>query len=102
MNAGRNAILATTADAVIICGGGAGSLSEIAMAWGYQRLVIALSESGGTAAEYGGERMDCRIRYENIPEDRVFAASTPAAAIEILLCNLNRYVKRNSISTKKL
>jgi hypothetical protein len=65
----RNVIISNS-DAVIAIGGGSGSLSEIAMAWAQGRLIIGYRVEGwsGTIAD---TRIDSRIRYPNIPEDRV-------------------------------
>lgn len=59
---GRNAILVQSADAVLLCGGGAGTLSEAAMAWQLGKPVVALSRSGGWAAELAGACIDARRR----------------------------------------
>lgn len=45
----RNAITALAGDLVIVIGGGAGTLSEMAFAWIYGRPILALAGSGGWA-----------------------------------------------------
>lgn len=45
----RNAITALAGDLLIVIGGGAGTLSEIAFAWLYGRPIMALAGSGGWA-----------------------------------------------------
>lgn len=57
---GRNTLVVAMADVVVAVAGGAGTLSEIALAWQLQRPVIALVESGGWAAELGGRPLDGR------------------------------------------
>ena len=42
----RNALVVSTADAVVAVGGGSGTLSEIAMAWQLGKPVIALAVGG--------------------------------------------------------
>lgn len=79
---GRNLIVAQ-ADAVIAIGGGAGTLSEVAMAWIHKRLIIGL-RCGGWSEKLAGERLDHRVRYPEIPEDCVFGADT-AKDVERLL-----------------
>ncbi len=45
----RNALTALAGDLVIVIGGGAGTLSEIAFAWIYGRPILAVAGSGGWA-----------------------------------------------------
>lgn len=45
----RNAVTALAGDVVIVIGGGAGTLSEIAFAWMHGRPILTLSGSGGWA-----------------------------------------------------
>jgi uncharacterized protein (TIGR00725 family) len=46
---GRNALTALAGDLVVVIGGGAGTLSEIALAWIHGRPILALAGSGGWA-----------------------------------------------------
>ena len=88
----RNTLVAN-ADAVIAIGGGAGTLSEIAMAWSLYRLVIAFRNVDGWSAELAGRPLDNRERYNNI-DDKVYGVEEPRQAIEIidkLLAVYNRY-----------
>ena len=82
LDVARNMIVGH-ADAVIAIGGGAGTLSEIAVAWMLKRLVLAFKVEGwsGRLAE---PRIDDRIRYKEIPDDRVYGVETPAQAIDAL------------------
>ncbi len=79
----RNALVAN-ADAVIGVGGGAGTMCEYAFAWSLKRLIIAYRTSGGWSSKLAGTRLDDAVRYENIPEDKIYGASTPKIAMEIL------------------
>jgi uncharacterized protein (TIGR00725 family) len=45
----RNAVTALAGDLVIVIGGGAGTLSEIALAWIHGRPILTLAGSGGWA-----------------------------------------------------
>ena len=45
----RNAVTALAGDVVIVIGGGAGTLSEIAFAWMHGRPILTLAGSGGWA-----------------------------------------------------
>ncbi len=91
----RNALVAN-AYAVIGVGGGAGTLCEYAFAWALDRLIIAFENSGGWSEKLANTRMDSDIRYEDIPEDRVYGVTEVADAIKILNENIDRYNKRHS------
>ena len=60
MGSQRNNLVARVADAAIALGGGAGTLSEIALAWHEGRPLGCLTGSGGWAARLAGERLDER------------------------------------------
>lgn len=85
----RNSVVAH-ADAVIAVGGGAGTLSEICLAWVYKRLVIGLKVDGWSG-RLADQPVDDRIRYADQPDDRVFGADTAEQAIAILVERLPRY-----------
>ena len=89
---GRNRVVAQ-ADAVIAVGGGAGTLSELAFAWIHGRLVIGL-RCGGWSERLADERIDERVRYEDLPGDRVYGATTADAALRLLDELLPRYRRR--------
>jgi uncharacterized protein (TIGR00725 family) len=56
----RNAITALAGDLMIVIGGGAGTLSEIAFAWLYGRPIMTLAGSGGWADEAVRHAPDAR------------------------------------------
>ncbi|MDQ2820153.1 MAG: LOG family protein [Pseudomonadota bacterium] len=87
----RNAIVAHSA-AVIAIGGGAGTLSEMALAWTYRRLVIGLL-CGGSSELLAGGRVDERERYPEILDDQVFAADSASQALALLQRWLPAYNK---------
>ena len=66
----RNSIVAH-ADAVSAIGGGAGTMSEICLAWIYKRLIVALRVEGWSG-KIADQRVDERVRYPNEQDDRVF------------------------------
>jgi len=68
----RNAITGIAGDVVLVIGGAAGTLSEIAFAWMYDRPVVALTESGGWAEKLAGQAVDHRR------QDTVVACKTIA------------------------
>lgn len=80
----RNSIVAH-ADAVIAIGGGAGTMSEICLAWIYKRLIVALRVDGWSG-KIADQRVDERVRYPNYPDDTVHGADTSADALRIV-CN---------------
>ena len=87
----RNSIVATTADAVVIVGGGAGTMAEAAAAWTAGRLLVAIAGTGGTADLLAGRRLDSRRRLHGVgayavptDEDVVFAARDAAHALAII------------------
>lgn len=90
---GRNRVVAQS-DAVIAVGGGAGTLSELAFAWIHRRLVIGL-RCGGWSDRLADERIDERVRYPELPEDRVYGASDAVEALELLARLLPRYGRRH-------
>ena len=74
MGHGRN-LLVAQADAVVAIGGGAGTLSEMAMAWMLRRLVVA-RRGDGWAGQLADQRIDQRIRHPGVSDDRVFGVDT--------------------------
>jgi uncharacterized protein (TIGR00725 family) len=86
---GRNPVVAHAA-AVIAIGGGAGTLSELAFAWIYRRLVVAFRVPGWSG-RLAGTRVDDRVRFPSIPDDQVFGVDTPEETIELLRRRLPQY-----------
>ncbi|MCH8270142.1 MAG: TIGR00725 family protein [Planctomycetes bacterium] len=86
---GRNLVVAH-ADAIVAIGGGAGTLSEICFAWIYKRLIVALRVDGWSG-KIADQRVDDRIRYPGIPDDRVFGASTASEAVDILQARMHEF-----------
>lgn len=83
----RNGIVAA-AQVVVVVGGKAGTLSEVAMAWRYNRLIIALRESGGVAAEFAGRALDDRAhRHEHPALKTILSAATPQEAVSFITQN---------------
>ena len=79
----RNVIVANS-DAVIAVGGGAGTLSELTNAWPLKRLMLAFKNVDGWSAKVADTRLDHRIRYPEIEEDRIFGVENADEAIAIL------------------
>ncbi len=89
----RNSIVAH-ADAVIAIGGGAGTMSEICLAWIYKRLVVALRVDGWSG-RIADQRVDERVRYAEEPEDRVFGADSAGAAVDEVRARISRYTAQH-------
>ena len=78
----RNSVVAH-ADAVIAIGGGAGTLSEAALAWNYGRLIIGL-RCGGWSERLSDAPIDERRRYPHMSGDKVYGADTADEAVTLL------------------
>lgn len=92
----RNTIIVNS-DAVIAIGGGAGTLSEIAFAWQLYRLIIGY-RIDGWSGKLADTRIDWRIRYPDIPDDRVYGVDGTDEAIE----HLNRLLPLYNIRHKRI
>ena len=88
----RNLIIANS-DAVIGVGGGGGTLSEMAVAWAHGRLVIGYRVEGWSGV-LADQRIDPRIRYPDIPDDRVYGVSSVEEALSYLKL-IPLYTKRH-------
>jgi uncharacterized protein (TIGR00725 family) len=96
MDHARNAIVALS-DAVVVIGGGSGTLSEVALAWSNRRLVVALRGTGGIADQVIDKPLDGRIRYHSMNDDRIFGANSVVDVISILQQKLPFYMRRDQI-----
>jgi len=97
----RNVIVAN-ASAVVAIGGGAGTLSEMSMAWALGRLIIGFTGIEGWSSKLAGAPIDYRQRYDNITNDKVYGASCAQEMIEILSSKLQFYNKyHKGILSKK-
>lgn len=89
----RNSIVAN-ADAVIAIGGGAGTLSEMAMAWQLKRMIIAYDVEGWSG-KLAGTRIDDRKRIE-WEGDKVLKVENSIQVISLLKEFLHFYSERHS------
>jgi uncharacterized protein (TIGR00725 family) len=85
----RNSLVAHS-DAVVAIGGGAGTLSEMALAWTHRRLLLAFRVEGWSG-RLAGTRVDERQRFPSIPDDQVFAVYTAEEAVALLRLRLPEY-----------
>lgn len=90
---GRNTLVAQC-DAVVAIGGGAGTLSEIALAWCHHRLVIGL-RCEGWSGRLADTAVDARIRYPDIADDCVRGADDAEDVARLLARWLPMYSRRS-------
>lgn len=78
MGFARNFLVVNSADAVIIVGGGAGTLTEAAAAYGKGKPLVAVRGTGGVAdgwdGKYFDERKTTRVSGADAPEEAVAMA----------------------------
>jgi len=75
----RNFLVVNAADALIIVGGGAGTLTEAAAAYGKGKPLIAVKGTGGVADEWAGRYFDGRKTV------KVMSAGTAEKAVTLAL-----------------
>lgn len=92
MSLARNIVVAN-ADGLVAIGGGAGTLSEIALAWQLRRPIVALAVEGWSK-RLGASRIDGRVRQSDVADDQVYAAGTAADAVRLIIDLMPRYTKR--------
>ncbi len=89
----RNVILVSMCDAIIAIGGGSGTLSEIALAWQMNKMIIAIDLDG-----WSGNLKSLQLDKRRL--DKIFEAENAIRAIEILKENIENY-KNNYKGVKK-
>lgn len=94
-------VLVATADAVIMVGGGAGTLSEVANAWSLKKLIICYTSVEGWSKKLANTRLDDRIRFENIPDDKAYGANNEIEAVNIINEKLDLYLDTLYTGIKK-
>lgn len=82
MNFARNVVLVAMSDALIAIGGGAGTLSEIALAWQHRVPVVALDTGEGWSSRLGGQQLDHR---GEAPIAKVHTAEEAVSRVDELL-----------------
>jgi len=84
-------VLISQADALVAIGGGAGTLSEIALAWVHRRLVLAY-RLPGWSGRVADAPLDHRPRFAGLDTDQVFGVDSAVEAVGILNARLPEYV----------
>jgi len=82
MNFARNIVLVAMSDALVAISGGAGTLSEIALAWQHRIPVVALDTGEGWSSRLGGQALDHR---GEAPIAKARSAEEAIARVEELL-----------------
>lgn len=90
----RNLIVANS-DAVIVLGGGAGTLSEAALAWALKRLILAYRVDGWSG-KLAGTRIDSRVRYPNLPDDQIYPVNKAEEVVQRLTRLMPKYTRRHT------
>lgn len=76
MGQARNLPNVLAGDAVVVVGGAAGTLSELAFAWRFGRPCLAWTTCGGVAAAWAGKRLDNSREGSIIPIEDVAGLET--------------------------
>jgi hypothetical protein len=74
----RNIVVVLSGDVVVAIDGKAGTLSEMAFAWIYEKPLIALTEVGGWSSKLAGKKID------NRRPDKVHEAKTPSEVLDLV------------------
>ncbi len=93
LNLARNLIVANS-DGLIAIGGGAGTLSEIALAWQMRRPIVAIP-ADGWSQRIGRCRIDSRVRQAHVDDDQVHSVDSPLDAVRLITALIPRYAKRS-------
>ena len=79
MGFARDFLNASSADGVIIVGGGSGTLSEVCASYMYKKPMVAIRNMNGSVEQYIDGYLDHR---ENV---KIFGADTPKEAVQKIL-----------------
>ncbi len=79
----RNTLVVRTGDAVVAVGGGAGTLSEISLAWQIGKRVICIDGLGGWSEKLAGSVLDSR------KDQPITSVKTP----EEVIATLNKWLR---------
>ena len=85
MGLARNVLLVSMASAVIVIGGGSGTLSEVALAWQMRKLIVA-TKTSGWSGKLIGQQLDERRR------DHIIGADDARAAVEAVNHHIAQFI----------
>jgi uncharacterized protein (TIGR00725 family) len=80
----RNFLVAYSGDAMVVVGGGAGTLIEVAAAYQASKPIVAVEGTGGVADEWAGKHLDERRTTV------ILEGSTPEDAVKKVMRELSR------------
>ena len=83
----RNFLVAYSGDAMVVVGGGAGTLIEVAAAYQAAKTVVAVRGTGGVADEWAGKHLDGRRTV------KILEGSSPEDAVDKAMRGLARQEK---------
>jgi uncharacterized protein (TIGR00725 family) len=75
----RDFIVATSADGIIVVGGGVGTLLELCVGYMLKKTIVTIPNTGGTAEIYGGKYLDERKRI------LISTASDAESAVQLIV-----------------
>ena len=75
----RDFIVATSADGIIVVGGGVGTLLELCVGYMLKKTIVTIPCTGGTAKIYSGKYLDERKRI------LILAASDAESAVQLIV-----------------
>ena len=75
----RDFIVATSADGIIVVGGGVGTLLELCVGYMLKKTIVTIPNTGGTAEIYGGKYLDERKRI------LILTASDAESAVQLIV-----------------
>ena len=86
MGEARNALVAHAADALVVIGGGPGTLTEACFAWSFKKPVVVLTSVAGLVLQGGfvGQALDGRPPLGRA----VQGAATPSEAVQAVAAAL--------------
>lgn len=80
----RDFIVASSADGIIVVGGGVGTLTEVTVGYMLKKRMVAITGSGGIADSYGGKFLDERKRI------MIQKTTSPKRAVQQII----KYIKK--------
>jgi uncharacterized protein (TIGR00725 family) len=81
----RNFVVAYSGDAMIVVGGGAGTITEVAAAYQVSKPIVTVKGTGGVADEWAGRYFDDRRTR------LILSGSSPEDAVEKAMRELSRH-----------
>ena len=87
MGKSRNFVVAYSGDAMIVVGGGAGTISEVAAAYQVSKPIVTVKGTGGIADEWAGKYLDDRRTM------LIIGGSSPEDAVKKVMRELSRQGK---------